>query len=84
SVFITPPSIKELESRLRKRGTENEQELQVRLLTASKELAFSSGYDYLIINDQLQEAVESLRSIIIAERCRRRRSPAGLPVHLQS
>lgn len=84
SVFIAPPSIKELESRLRKRGTENEQELQVRLLTASKELAFSSGYDYLIINDQLQEAVESLRSIIIAERCRRRRSPAGLPVHLQS
>jgi len=80
SVFIAPPSIEELESRLRKRGTENKKDLEVRLENVKKELSFTDRYDYLIINDQLQEAVESLRSIIIAERCRRRRSPAGYPV----
>lgn len=80
SVFIAPPSLQELESRLRKRGTESEQDLKVRLENAEKELAFSNQYDYLIVNDQLDEAVESLRAIIIAERCRQRRSRSGNPV----
>ncbi len=79
SIFIAPPSIEELESRLRKRGTENEKDLEVRLENAKKELSCSGRYDYLIVNDELQEAVDSLRSIIIAERCRGRRTPAGYP-----
>ncbi len=82
TVFIVPPSIEELESRLRKRGTESAEDLEVRLRNAQKELAFSDRYDYLVVNDQLPQAVESLRSIIVAERCRRHRTPAGHPVVL--
>jgi guanylate kinase len=44
-------------------------------------LACVGAYDYLIVNDRLDEAVDSLRSIIIAERCRQRRAPGGQPVH---
>lgn len=83
SVFIAPPSEEELEARLRRRGTENEAEIRIRLKNARKEMAFSTVYDYLIVNDLLEEAVASLRSIIIAERCRRRRSPDGSPLQLQ-
>lgn len=81
TVFIAPPSLKELERRLRGRGTEEEATIAVRLNNARKELACAGGYDYLIVNDQLDNAVESLRSIIIAERCRRHRDPEGKPVH---
>jgi len=77
TLFIAPPSLSELERRLRGRGTENEASLAVRLANARKEMACIPDYDYLIINDQLDQAVESLRSIIIAERSRQRRTPAG-------
>jgi len=79
-IFIAPPSLTELESRLRRRGTESEDTIRLRLENARKELKFTDRYDYLIINDRLEEAIDSLRSIIVAERCRRRRSPDGLPV----
>lgn len=79
-IFIAPPSLAELEARLRKRGTESEETIRLRLDNAREELKFADHYDYLIINDRLEEAVDSLRAIIIAERCRRRRSLAGLPV----
>ncbi|MFZ5797743.1 MAG: guanylate kinase [Desulfobulbus sp.] len=79
-IFIAPPSLAELETRLRRRGTEGEETIRLRLDNARQELRFTDRYDYLIINDRLEEAVDGLRSIIIAERCRRRRSPAGLPV----
>lgn len=82
-IFIAPPTIEELESRLRQRGTENEQDLRVRLDNAREELTLTDSYDYLVVNDQLHEAVESLRSIIIAERSRRRRTPQGVSVHFQ-
>jgi len=77
TIFIAPPSLQELERRLRGRATENEATLAVRLNNARKELECSMAYDYLIVNDQLEEAVESLRSIIIAERSRQRRNPGG-------
>lgn len=80
TIFIAPPSLAELERRLRGRGTESEATIAVRLNNARKELACADGYDYLIVNDRLEEAVESLRSIIIAERCRQRRAPGGQPV----
>jgi guanylate kinase len=81
TVFIAPPSLHELERRLRGRGTENEVTVAVRLNNARKELACAGVYDYLIVNDRLEDAVESLRSIIIAERCRRHRNPEGKRVH---
>lgn len=78
-IFIAPPTLAELEARLRRRGTESEETIRLRLDNARRELALTDRYDYLIINDRLDEAIDSLRAIIIAERCRRRRSPAGLP-----
>lgn len=81
TVFIAPPSLHELERRLRGRGTETDATIAVRLNNARKELACAGVYDYLIINDQLKDAVESLRSIIIAERCRRHRNSEGKHVH---
>jgi guanylate kinase len=77
SVFIAPPSLGELEKRLRRRGTEEEHILQLRLQNAKKELKATVEYDYLIINDSLDDAVKSFTSIIIAERCRHRRTPDG-------
>lgn len=82
AVFIAPPSLVELEARLRGRGTEDEQTLALRLENSKQELAAMDRYDYLIVNDRLAEAVESLRSIIIAERCRRRRTVDGTPVQV--
>ena len=80
TIFIAPPSLVELERRLRGRATENETTIAVRLNNARKELACVGVYDYLIVNDRLEDAVESLRSIIIAERCRQRRAPDGQPM----
>lgn len=84
SIFIAPPSMEALELRLRGRGTESDNDLSVRLKNARQEISYSDKYDYLIINDKLEEAVESLRAIIIAERCRRRRSVAGQAVNLEN
>jgi guanylate kinase len=80
TVFITPPSLAELERRLRGRGTENEENLVLRLENAKKELLYRERYDYLVVNDRLPDAIESLRAIIIAERCRRKRSLEGKPI----
>lgn len=77
TIFIAPPSLGELEHRLRGRGTENETSVALRLVNAEKELKHVDAYTYLIINDRLEEAAESLCSIIIAERCRLRRLPSG-------
>jgi len=81
TIFIAPPSLQVLEQRLRGRGTEDEATVAKRLNNARKELASAGVYDYLIVNDQLDEAVDSLRSIIIAERSRRRRTSSGAPLH---
>lgn len=81
TVFITPPSLQVLEQRLRGRGTENEETLAKRLNNAHKELAAIDTYEYVIVNDRLDEAVEGLRSIIIAQRCRQRRDRHGQPIH---
>ena len=80
TVFIAPPSLVVLEQRLRGRGTESEATITKRLRNARQELAAADQYDYLIVNDRLDEAVETLRSIVIAERCRRRRDRCGQPL----
>ena len=73
TVFITPPSLVELEQRLRGRGTESAENIALRLDNAKKELSQRDNYTYLIVNDQLSDAVASLKAVIIAERCRRQR-----------
>ncbi|MCI5150861.1 MAG: guanylate kinase [Candidatus Electrothrix sp. MAN1_4] len=71
TVFINPPTLAELERRLRGRGTEDEESLTVRLANAEKEMAAAKDYRYLIVNDELDQAVRDLQAIITAERRRR-------------
>ena len=69
-VFLEPPSLAELERRLRARSTETEDQIKVRLLDARNELAQKPHYNYAVVNDSLENAVDNLRGIILAERCR--------------
>lgn len=69
-IFIVPPGEREQTRRLKNRGTENEQELKMRLKAARGELAFKKEYHYSVLNEELDEAVDTLRCIIVAERCR--------------
>jgi len=81
-LFIAPPSWQELEKRLTGRGTDPEETIRLRLNNARREMEDAGLYDYLVINDRLDEAVEMMRAIILAERCRTRRDAAGRPVDL--
>ncbi|MDY6411087.1 MAG: guanylate kinase [Synergistales bacterium] len=63
-IFIAPPSIEELEKRLRNRHTESEEALKIRLNNAAKELELKDGYDFIIINDDLERAAAELRKLI--------------------
>ena len=67
-VFVTPPSAKELQQRLIGRGTEAAEVIEKRMHRAVEEAAFMKKYDYLIVNDELEIAVEEFHRIIEAER----------------
>lgn len=66
-VFILPPSLEELERRLKKRGTEAEEVIQKRLSEAAGEMKLVYQYDYALINGELEKAVDDLKAIIRAE-----------------
>jgi len=68
-VFVVPPSFEILEERLRKRKTESEDALRIRLRNAREEMKFRKYYDYLVVNDDLGDALDELKSIIAAEKC---------------
>ena len=68
SVFIAPPSFEVLRNRLTNRGTETADVIEKRLNQAKNELDRVKEYDYVVVNDDLDEAVEDLKNIIIAER----------------
>ncbi|MFQ5560449.1 MAG: guanylate kinase [Nitrospinota bacterium] len=70
SIFILPPSLKELEARLVKRAMDSTGDMRRRLETAPKEIAQYKHYDYVIVNKDVEDAALNLRSIILAERCR--------------
>jgi len=72
-VFVLPPSWEVLAERLRARGSESASIQAQRLLVARQELAHYTAYDYVVINDQLDDAVGTLQAIIVAERHRIRR-----------
>lgn len=67
SIFLTPPSIDVLENRLRGRGSENDDDVARRLSIARDELNKMPEYDYVVINDDLNEAVDEVKTIISAE-----------------
>ena len=72
-IFILPPSIKELEYRLRNRASENEEDFLKRMLEARKEISHFDEYDFIIINENINEAVSSVKSILYSERQRKSR-----------
>jgi guanylate kinase len=69
-IFIRPPSLEVLQERLQTRGGDSEEAMQARLHNAQKELDQMGWYDYIVVNDYIEEATRQLASIIIAERCR--------------
>ena len=69
-IFIAPPSWTELEHRLTGRGTESAEKVRSRLARAKEEFRFAADYDYIVINNTVEEAAEEIRAIIRAEHCR--------------
>jgi guanylate kinase len=69
-VFIVPPSLDELKSRIYKRGKDSLETIKERLSSATKELSFANAYDYIIVNDVVEKATEKVLTILEAERYR--------------
>jgi guanylate kinase len=63
-IFIAPPSLEELEKRLRSRGTDTEETIQKRMMNAKKEMAASPSFDHVIVNDSLDQAYSELKTIV--------------------
>ena len=73
-VFVTPPTIEELRCRLTGRGTETADVIESRLRRAAEEAEGMNDYDYILINDQVEDCVDRLHQIILSERCRAQRN----------
>ncbi len=69
-IFIIPPSMDELKRRIVKRGTESAEAIYTRFQSAYKELNYLSQYNYVVVNDTVEEAVRRLEAIVLAEKCR--------------
>lgn len=77
-IFIVPPSMTELENRLRGRSTDSAEQISQRLETAAKEISFCHKYNYLIVNDKLDKAVSEMESLIRAMRLNTKRMPEDM------
>ncbi len=73
SVFILPPSTKELEIRLKSRGQDSDEEVKRRMAEANSEITHWAEYDYIIINYEIEKTLKKLKSILITERLKRER-----------
>jgi guanylate kinase len=71
SIFILPPNREKLEWRLRNRGVNSDEEIQRRLDTAKREIENYSKYEYILVNDILEESTETLKAILLGERLMR-------------
>lgn len=76
SVFILPPSKQALEERLRKRGKDNDAVIAKRMATVRQEVAHIAEFDYVIINDNLNEALRELNAVVLSAKLRRERQLA--------
>ncbi len=73
-IFIVPPSIRELEDRIMKRGTDSPAVIAKRLGCVQEELGFAPQYDYAVVNDEVEAATAKVAAIILAEKCRMERN----------
>jgi guanylate kinase len=78
-IFLMPPSIELLESRLRKRGTDNDETIRRRLAVAKEEMACWREYDYVIVSGSLDDDLARGKAVITAEKCRTSRHPKDQP-----
>lgn len=78
AVFILPPSLKELERRLRDRGQDAADVVERRMAQAADEIAHWEDYDYVVINENIDQAIAEVQAVLLAERHRRNRL-VGLP-----
>ena len=78
-VFILPPSMAELERRLRDRRTDSDAVIADRMRRAAAEISHWAEYDYVLVNDDADACVREVRSILVAERLRRARRPGLVP-----
>lgn len=69
-VFVIPPSLEELRARIYKRGTDSEEVIEKRLKAATSELSYASEYDYIVVNDVAEKAVQRVLTLLEAERFR--------------
>lgn len=69
-IFLAPPSLSELKNRIVNRGTETESDINLRMNNARKELSYIKNYDYLVVNDHLNSAINLVNEIINAEKHR--------------
>jgi guanylate kinase len=72
-IYLLPPSLKVLRERLMNRGVDSLEMIKFRLSNARRDMEEAPGYHYVIVNHRMEETVETLKSIILAERCRRRK-----------
>ncbi|ACH40212.1 guanylate kinase [Citrifermentans bemidjiense Bem] len=77
-IFVLPPNIEELRRRLDHRSSDSPEVIERRINNAAGEIKEARWYDYIIVNDRFSEAVEQLKSVLIAERCRTTRLIQGL------
>jgi guanylate kinase len=73
-IYIMPPSLEELAQRIHKRGTDSLEVIKKRLSSASSELRLAHNYNYIVVNDEVLEAVRQVQAIIIAEKCKAARN----------
>lgn len=69
-IFICPPSMEELDRRLCHRGKDSQESIELRRAACEEEMSHMHYYNYVVVNDRIEDAVEKVRSIIVAERCR--------------
>jgi len=84
SIFIVPPDFNTLELRLRHRSLDAEEVIQTRLVTATRELKNYDKYDYILINDRLEDSVEALTAILLTERFVRSGTASGADQAMQA
>ncbi|UFU00976.1 guanylate kinase [Radiobacillus kanasensis] len=72
-IFLFPPSLEELKNRIINRGTETEDLVRNRLLAAREEIEMMDAYDYVVVNDQIELAVDKIQAIVQSEHCKRER-----------
>ena len=81
-IFLIPPTLEDLENRIRERGSITEEEISIRLSRVRLEMSFIPKCDYLVINDNLDWATEQVKSIVLAERCRKHLNNFGIEEYL--